>query len=525
MSFTLLQAGTGLQLVTSAGVMGSALTLPTNITLDSTKTPRFAVYGKYVVMVNSPSRPLIIDGTGTVRVLTPMPPSSTPTLTATGAGTLSGTYTGVAQTFVVKDSSGNIISESGYGPAATGSVALNNNFLKAANLTLSGDTVTGSRLYRPTTQGTILFQWVDLDGNTQTSVQDDTSDAGISLVAAPVRGSAPDLTLIAEWRARLFGVSRTDVDTLRWTEAGTMYAWGAANTLPIPRIGADTRGITAFAPRREFLGVGRRNLLQAIVGTSNSDFRVLKISDNVGIESQESVVVIRDTAFFLWKDGVYTWGQDGVQCISDGKVRNWFATDTTFNRAVFNTSFAHYDSVRNKYRLFLAAAGGTTINRWVEYDLTDKTWWGPHRTSAFSPTCAVVVPNANDTLVPMIGGSDGNLYQEQATRTDGTSTAISSSWTSKFHDGGTPHVEKYWDFLTVLGVVQAAGTVTVTPTLGYLNSTPGSSFTYDLTKGRHRIRRLGGPGKLVQLNFAHATVAQGWSILGYEIPFFELGIR
>lgn len=524
MAFTILQAGTNLQVMDTSGTL-TTLTLPSGVTLNSALKPRFAVFGRYVVMTNSCSRPITIDGDMNVRVLTPDPPINKPALTVSAGGTLSGTYTGVRQTFVIKDQVGNIIAESDYGPAATTTASPAAQYLTASNLSLSGDAISGIRLYRPTTGGSaVLFKWVEMDGNTQTSISDDTPDTGISLVAAPTLGSAPDMTLICEWRGRLWGVARGNVDTVRYTESGSMYAWGSANSLPIPRVGSDFRGVTAFIPRREVLGVGRRNLFQQITGTSSSDFRVIKLSENLGVESQESVVVFKDAAFWLWKDGVYQWDNDGIRCISDGKVRGWFNTDTYFNRGMFSSSFAQIDPIRNKYRLFLASAGSSTVDRWVEYDIVAKTWWGPHQTSAFSPTAAIILADANDTLLPVVGSSSGFIWQSQDTRTDNTSTAISTSFSSKFHDGNTPDIEKYWGELSVLGRPQTTGTMTITPIVGYTNSASGTPMTYDMTLGRQRLPRL-GIGKMCQLIFTHATAGQPVELYGYELDVHEIGRR
>jgi len=61
------------------------------------------------------------------------------------------------------------------------------------------------------------------------------------------------------------------------------------------------------------------------------------------VSSQESVAVYRDVAYFLWEDGVYQWGDDGLICLSDGRVRSWFATDSYFNRKRFQYAFGGVD--------------------------------------------------------------------------------------------------------------------------------------------------------------------------------------
>ncbi len=109
----------------------------------------------------------------------------------------------------------------------------------------------------------------------------------------------------------------TDIDHVRYTEAGLIYAWPEDNLLPIPLVGGDEFGVVALVPRREALGAGRRNMLVQITGSGaengdDIDLDIVILSKELGVESQESVRVFRDQAYFLWKDGVYRWGSDGI---------------------------------------------------------------------------------------------------------------------------------------------------------------------------------------------------------------------
>lgn len=524
MPFTIIQGGTTLQFVNTSGTV-TTLTLPSNVVLNASLTPRFAIFGKYVVMVNSTSQPLIIDGDGTVRVLGITPPATVLTLTGAAGGSLSGTFT-ARQTYKVRDVDGNIIIESDYGPISA-PVTISGQYLKVTGIDISANTITETQLYRTTTGGTTHFPWTSVPGNTQTSTQDDLSDAGLGILAAPTLGTIPqDLRLICEWRGRLWGVSKTQIDYLRYSEAGVMYAWPVANSLIVPRLGADSRGVTALAARREALGVGRINSIHQVTGTSNTDFRVVKLSENVGIESQESVQVYRDTAYFLWKDGVYEWDTGGIRSISDGQVRSWFTTDSFFNRSRFKNSFAMIDPIRNRYKLFLATPGNSTENRWIEYDIGEKTWWGPHKcdVTSWTPACAAVITTANETLSPMIGTSNGFLWQEQTAAKDDVSTGIAMNLDTGFLGSETPDIEKYFGEISVIGKVQSAGSIVITPKVGYIDATAGPTITYDMTKGRQRLDRL-GIGKMAQLNLSHNTQNEPVEIYGIEVPWFEVGRR
>jgi len=547
-NYSLSQIGTTLNSVLSGGAgTVAALTLPSNVTLSTvaTRRPRFALLGSNAFLVNSPTRNLWIDRDRNVMPMNLQPPIVAPVLTAVAGGSLSGTFQ-VKTTFLLRDVlTGEVVIESPFGPVSATSATLATQYLKANGLPLSKDPVAATssdfqianryridrRLYRTTTgPGVPFFPWIDVEGNTQTAVQDDLSDAALDNVAAPTAlGNPPGtvgssrLVLLVSWRGRLWGVDSEKLDDVVFSEEGLFSQW-ASNRFTIPPKGFDARGVTGFAPRREALGVGKTNALFQVTGTSTANFRVVKLSENVGIEAPESVVIYRDVVWFLWKDGVYQWDGEGIKSISDGKVRAWFTTDTYFNRSRFQNAFATIDPSRNKYRLHLANAGDSSENRWVEYDYVDKIWFGPHQRDDVTPTSAFLLYDTNDVAIPCMGNSTGFLWKDQATRTDGASTAIDSDLTGKFHDMQSPDIEKYFGELALISKIQSAGTLTITPYVGGLDANAGSAISASMTAGRERLRRL-GTGRFVRLLMRHNTAAQDVELFGYEVGFHEVGRR
>jgi len=536
---SIIQAGTSLQRLSDAGVL-STLTLPTGITLRTDVPPRWVIYGNYAVLVNTPSQPLIIDALGIVRLLTPKPPRLQPVLTGQGSSTLTGHFM-VKATFVTLDAFGNIISESDYSPPSLG-VTITSQFLQAASVDVSPDQITLRRLYRTTDNGAVYFQWVDLNGNVITTIQDNLPDAGLSIFGAPVLGTPPRLTCIAEFRGRLFGVGDTDIDDVRYTEAGIQYAWPSDNSLPIPGKGSDLFGVVGLLPRRDALGVGRRNLLAQITGSgaetlnalgfTDTDLNVIILSRELGLESQETMKVFRDTAYFLWKDGVYTWNSAGITCISNGtdtkgNVRSWFTTTSYFNQDLFPIAFATIDVARPCYRLYLAAAGSSVVNTWIEYNIADGTWWGPHLTTLFTPTSAFLRTNSANRSLPMVG-SAASVFQDQDARQDGladTATAITFDAIGKRHAVETPDQEKFFGEVSILGVAQPTGHLSVVSRVGSSNASITKTQYADLTKSRQRLGRL-GTGKHAQLELVNAEVGVDVNLFGYEInPVNLIGRR
>lgn len=521
MSFTIIQAGEDLQMMDSDGEL-ETLTLPTGVTLRTDVLPRWEIYGNYALLVNTPSIPLTIDGTGTVRPLNPPPPTSAPVLSDGSAGSLSGTYF-VRYTFIVKDAAGTVIAESDFSPQSnTHTIASKN--LKVASLETSPYNVSARRIYRTTTNGTTLFPWIEVEGNTITEVQDDLADAGLSLVAAPTLGNPPRLTLLKEWRNLLWGVGDAAPDELLFSLPDAFYTFPAENAFTVSGTGRDAFGIRALMPRQEVLGIGRRDQIWSVAGESSDDFRLIKLSENTGIESADSVATYRDNVFWLWKDGVYLWNNEGIKNIAEGKVKNWFTSDDYFNRSMFPFAFGVFDPLRLVYRLYLAAAGGTTINRWVEYDLLTGAWWGPHRTSAFSPTSAFILADDADKIKAVVGSSEAYVWEDQTTATDDTATGIAFDVQTRFYDAEMSDMEKYWGELSILGKNQSGGTLTITPKVGYLNASAQTPISHTMSTGRQRLRRL-GVGKLAQLGFTHSTADEPVELYGIEIPYHVVGRR
>jgi len=516
MSWTLIQSGTTLQFMDGNGAV-TTLTLPTGVTLRDDIPPRFAVFDRKVVVVNTPNEPLTVDELGTVRLLSPKAPRTAAILSAGSAGSLSGTFK-VIYTFFERDENGKLVYESDYSPISNTQVTANQ-FLKASHLDVTSNPLTGRRLYRTTSGTDTYFQWFDIEGNVVKSAQDDLSDAGLATFSEPARGTPPYLAYIAEFRDRLFGVSHDDVDNLRYSEVSEGFAWPEDNFFPIPHVGDDARGITALAPRRDALGVARNNTFLQLTGNDDTNFRIVKLSENVGIESQESVVIYKNIAYFLWRDGVYSWSDDGIKCLSDEKVRSWFTKDDIFNRGLFYKSFATLDPTRNRYKLWLASAGSEVIDRWIELDLTDGTWWGPHLTNAYTPTSAFVLIDDSNVKEVAIGVGELSVVVEQETRQDSTATSIAvDGLTNHWFPDDLDHMG-YWGELSVFTKAQplSTSTMNVIPIVGEPEvDTPQTLFSYTLTSSRERLGRL-GVGRSMRLNFTHAMPGDKVEITGFDV--------
>lgn len=538
MAFLLAQGGSTLYKINPSTGVATALTLPTGVTLSTTRKPRFAVMNQFVAVVNSPTVNLAIDPEGAVRVMCPRSPTSGAVVTSGGVGAI----TGAIQTkvsFVVLGTDGTLLMESPLSPASV-SVSLASNSIALTGIPISFDNVTARRVYRNLSGGTVFYKVLDVDGNVTSTATTNTSDASLQLlpvsvndlIAPPGTISSSRMRNIVSWKSRLWGVGSdpAQVDTVVFTESNKVYAW--PNSVVAYPTGADADGIVAFAPRRDQLGVLKRNGLWQITGSGSGSTGISTASVSLvqvvfgkgGCIAPDTVVTINDRVYWLADDGVWEWGPDGVKNITDETVSPWFKTDTYFNRGRFANAFARYNVQRNQYELHLADVDSEVEDRWVSFNLNLRRWFGPHKTAQFTPSHAILGQDLDGLPLSLVGGTDGTIYVANSILCrDGANAAIDMDCVGPFHSKDGPDIDHYWGQLSVLTKIEDVGTLTITPTVGRFDSTAQDAIEHDLTKGRERMRRL-GEGAMVKLQFQQNVIDQGAVIYGYEIaPVHETG--
>ena len=543
MAFLLTQAGTTLYKVDLTSGVATALTLPTGVTLSSTRKPKFALLNQWVAMVNSPTRNLLIDPEGIVTPLVPQAPANMSRVVA-GSGTgLTGDYM-YAISFIVKNSDGDLLAESPISPPSP-PATLTNDDVALTQIPLSTEAhVTGRRIYRTLTGGSasIMFHLFDIDDNTTESINDNAPDATVSLlpsmaatlVSPPGTMAGIRFKNIVQWKSRFWAVADdpTLMDTVYACETNKVYAW--PNTLVAYPTGQSATGVIAFATRKNQLGLLKNAGVWAVSGATNStgvtfsNISVGQIDDGTkGCTAVESVVSRGDVAFWLGANAVYMWDDKGVQDISSAKVKPWFQSDTYFNRSRFQYAFAKWNEVTECYELHLAAAGDSTENRWVSYHPASGAWFGPHVTAAFTPTHGFWLRDVNNLPMVITGGSDGVLYTgNSANKRDGAATAIDMDCYGPWHVGDTPDRVHTWLQLSMLSRVESSGTAAITPYYGTNVSTvtTGTDMTHTLTTGRELLNRIGS-ANICRLRIRKNTVNTGMTLYGYELPWFTNGRR
>lgn len=541
MAYMLVQGGSKLYKVDLATGTETELTLPSGVTLSTSRKPHFALLNQWVVMVNSPSKNLLIDPEGVVTPLVPRPPMHGPSVAA-GAGTgLTGGYM-FRQSFAVKNSDGEILVESPLSPPSV-SVTLANQNASLTDIAISPDShVNCRRIYRTLTDGaaTVMFHVFDIEDNTTVALVNATADAVVTLLPtmntgyASPPGTLPGVRMknIVQWKSRLWGVPDDPAlcDTIYVSDTNKIYSW--ATQLAAYPTGQDERGVIGFAVRRNELGFLKRTGLWKVSAASGStgiavaNLGLQQIAyDKSGCVSEDTIVTINDKVYWLGADGVYEWGDDGVTNITEETVHPWFTTDTYFNRTRFANAFARYNEERGQYELHLAAAGSSSEDRWVSFNVGTRRWYGPHKTGVVTPTHAGHLKDANGLPMTLVGGSNGIVYTgNSSNKRDGSATAIDMDCYGPWHIGGDSDVSKFWGQLSVETRIEASGTLECIPYVGGLNASAGASISHTQTLGRELLRRL-GDGRLLRLRFRKNTVNEGASIYGYSVPWHFIGRR
>lgn len=530
MPYYLLHAGTSLQKMSVTGNI-KTLTLPGAETVSSSVRARFAMLDNVVVVVNAPSVNMQISGADyTVRVLNITGPgTSTCSASASSAGAPRGTYR-YRYTYCVTSGS-TLFSESPWSDASE-PVTVDSQQISVTGITTSSNAdVTARKLYRTTNGGAEYYLVATIANNTASTYTDNSSDYDLALLAVtepkgnpPGVDSTDRLRVITAWKDRLWASPANDPDRIYFSQNRIPSSWLEDDYLTAKPVGEDEIGVVGFMARRDELVIAKRRRLMKIIGDARDNFQMILIAEGIGAMSQEAMIVIRDTAYFLAEDGFYEYGPKGLINLSRDQVHPWFTTDDYFNRAKFVDAFAYWNPFYDVIHLHLANAGSTSLDRWVTFDLARRLWLGPHLTAAFTPTIGGLLDDANGFPLPALGSSSGSVYGQNASTASDAGTAIAFDVYTKWHGMATPDIHKYMGELAILTKVETTGSLTITPRVGDLGASTSAAFTHNLTLGRERLGRL-GLGRFVQLQFTQNDNNQGVEIYGYEIPFHELGRR
>lgn len=526
MPYYIVHAGNKIQKIGTDGSVAD-VSLPAGVVIATDRPARFALLNKTILVANAPSRTLLFDGGLNAHLASIAAPTVAPSV-AGGTGGLVGAYF-CAYSFAIKDVNGNVICESPLSPISA-SITLSTQGLAITAIQQSGSYgVTTRRIYRSASGGDTLYWAQDIDDNVSSSTTSAELDAalGTESVANLGLGNAPGSTdadrlkLVTVWKDRVWGVSNTEPDNLRYSGNRSPYAWLGTQMISVPPVGDDEVGVNGFLARRDELGVLKLGSVHKIIGATPDEFERLGVAEHIGCIAPDTCVVIRDVGYFLGADGVYTWGPEGLQSISDEQVRPWFTTDTTFNRSAFLNAFARYNWRTHSFELHLPSAGQTDIDLWVQYDIARKRWFGPHATLAMLPTSGGEIMDANSLMIPAVGSEDGYLWtQDNDEILDGEYEIVFDVETQPYTENA-PDIDKLFKEISLINKNHEEGWVAITP---IVDKDEQTEILAPLSQNRTRLRRIGN-GKRLTMRFYNDGFDEDCEIHGFEVPFTVTGRR
>ena len=519
------------------------ITMPSGVTVSSYLPVRASILNRRLVLTNGVSRNVQIDANLIVRLLQPVAPATSLSAAVGAAGNLTGTYYWKYTHAIVEGD--RVIAESDFSPIS-GELALTADQASLTSIDVSSDPhVNARRIYRTADGGgSEFFLLTTLMDNTTTSYTDNSTDESLDLFPAeesigPAYGTEEGtrLKLITTWKDRLWAVPDLYPDRVHFSGNRIQYGWNEDYFLVAGAEGTDFTGVTALAPRKNELFVGKKRSLHKITGDSVEDFGLTDIPSGIGVWAPDSVVIVRDSVYFLAEDGVYRW--DGrLTNLTVDRLHTWFNEGTAakggvFNLALLERAFAHYNQKLDAYELYLPSTDSLTFDRWVSLDLQTGEWFGPHKTGAFTPTCATTLDDANGRQRPVVGASNGGLYLKNASSYSDAGTAIDFEATTSPLSQGDPQVEKFWGELEVHHQAESAGTLTVRAKVGDLEAPQGTVAVISVTRvgsvvtvttnGAHRfgtgqaITIAGATGLSVDYNGIWEIVRTGTTTFTFDI--------
>lgn len=487
-SFGLIQSDGVLTRVAPDGTT-ALIALPAGVTVSELVPVRAVVFNRRLILTNGVSRNVQLDINQVARLLQPRAPMAALTAAVGAAGTLTGTYTW-KYTFAIMEGDV-VIAESDLSPISN-AVALTVDQASLSVIATSVDPgVNARRLYRTSSDGGSSYFLVTtiMDNSTTTYTDDTTDEATSALPVEPSLGVAfgateqTRLTHLAVWKDRVWAVPDVRPDRIFFSGNRIQYGWNADYNFVVGAEGTDPYGVTAIVGRRNELFVGKKRSLHKIAGDGLDTFGLIDIPGGIGVWAPESVVLIRDHVYFVAEDGLYKW--DGTLTnLSKALVHPWFTeADDTFNLSLLARAFAHYNQKLDTYELYLPIDDSNNFDRWITFDLTAQEFLGPHRTAAYTPSCAGVLDGTDDRQRAAVGATNGGVYLKNSNDwTDGTASAIAMIATTNPMHGGDVEHEKFWGELETYQRALADGALIVGSRVGNLEAMTGPIALTSLTR-------------------------------------------
>ena len=336
-------------------------------------------------------------------------PTTAPTGAAGAAGNPNDTYS-LYYTFYIMFPNGRVYETA---PSPAGSVVVSSEKITWGNIGVCpySTATVWRKLYRYSTTLAETYYVATLKDNTTTTYTDNSSDATLQAGSAlSTSGYAlpPDnIVDVTDYINRVFCISGS---YLYWSETGIPFAYPAANSLLVSRVGEDLVCVVNWADQLYMADPKTWHRLQ---GTDASTWNLKGTFAEEGVINTHTVKVTKYGIIGLWYDGIYLFDGTASTNILKDIIKESFFTDITETKSQADACCAEFDGRRYK---FMYPSSGTTIDKCLNIDFIDSPNLKLYH-SDFTPSA---YQHHYDTGIEYMGKSDGYQYENGTTETIAT---------------------------------------------------------------------------------------------------------
>lgn len=208
---------------------------------------------------------------------------------------------------------------------------------------------------------------------------------------------------------------------IRWSDQEAVSIWkaSAANQAGSLRLSRGTEIVTARQARQEVLVWTNEAIYGMQYLGAPEVWGVQILGDNITIASQNAVVYVNNTAFWMGREQFYAY--DGTAKVLPCAVRKYVFND--FNLDQIAQVHAGINEAHSEVWWFYCSAGETTIDRYVVFNFADNIWY-------YGTMDRTAWLDKKLRSKPIAATYSNNLVQHESGLDDG-------------EDGGTTAIEAY----------------------------------------------------------------------------------
>jgi len=331
-------------------------------------------------------------------------PITAPIGTAGATGNPSDTYS-LYYTYYVKFPNGRVYET---GPSPAGSVTVSSKKIEWSGIGLCPYSGTGlkiyRKLYRYSTTLMETYHVTTIKDNTTTTYSDNATDATLlldNILSTTTYDSPPEnLVDVTDYLNRIFTIKGS---YLYYSESGIPFAFPAANSILVSRIGEDLIGLTAWGDQ---LYIGDEKTWYRLQGTDSDTWQIRQTFAEQGIINKHTLKATKYGIVGQWYDGIYLFDGSLSKNITEKVLKDSFFSD-------MGTESACYAEFDGRRYYFIYPTSGTTLDKCLIIDFL------------YYPEIRIFhsdfVPNAYQfhapTGIEYMGKSDGYQYENGTSET------------------------------------------------------------------------------------------------------------